>query len=59
MKRGPLLNLLQEALTLVAHENPEDCPSYHQLLGEEAHSRLADEVSAAILRSALLQHYSS
>ena len=28
----------------------QDCPSYHELLGEEAHTRLAEEVSAAILR---------
>jgi len=42
--------LLQEALTLVAHVNPEDCPNYHELLGEEAHTQLAEEVNAAILR---------
>ena len=45
-----LLAAMQDALTLMAHVNPEDCPSYQQLLGEEAHLRLAEEACNALLR---------
>ena len=42
---------MQDALTLLAHDNPVDCPSYQQLLGEDAHAQLAASVNAAILRA--------
>lgn len=49
-KQTVRLCCLQDALTLVAHNNPADCPSYQQLLGEEAHSQLAAAVNAAVLK---------
>ena len=41
----------QDALTLVAHVNPEECPSYQQLLGGGALQNLAREANACIIRS--------